>query len=70
MKKISILFAAACIGVLSFSSCKKDYHCQCTYNSVVVYDQDLGKMSKSDATNQCNTKSTSVAGQTWGCAVK
>jgi hypothetical protein len=70
MKKLMILAIASCgIAALSLTSCKKDYHCTCTYNGTVLYDQDLGHMTHSDAENQCNEHSTSVAGQTWECSL-
>ncbi|OJW83950.1 MAG: hypothetical protein BGO69_09470 [Bacteroidetes bacterium 46-16] len=70
MKKWIITAIASCaIGALSLTSCKKDYHCTCTYNGSVVYDQDLGHMSHSDAKDQCNQQSTSVLGQTWACGL-
>jgi len=70
MKKLIVLALITSASIFSFSSCKKDYHCTCTYNGTVVYDQDLGKMKHSDAENQCNQQSTSVLGQTWACGLK
>ena len=69
MKAIFISSAIALAFILSVSSCKKDYHCTCSYNSTVVYDQDLGHMTKSDAKDKCNQQSTSVLGQTWSCNI-
>ena len=69
MKKTTVIIAAF-FGLFCFASCKKDYHCTCTYNGTTVYDQDLGKLKKSDAESQCNAQSTSVLGQTWACGVK
>jgi len=69
MKKLALILLTATTFALSFTSCKKDYHCRCTYNGSVVYDQDLGKMSHSDASDQCEHQSTSVLGQTWECGL-
>lgn len=67
MKKITFIAAITLLGSAAFTSCKKDYHCTCTYNGNTVYDQDLGNTTHKDAENQCNEQSTSVAGQTWSC---
>jgi hypothetical protein len=62
-----ILGAAALVSALAFTSCEKRWTCKCMYNGDEVYSYQTDKMSRSDAKNQCNTKSTTVLGQTWDC---
>ncbi len=57
MKKITLL--AAVVIAASFASCKKDYTCVCTSNSV-SYTYDLGKIKKKDAKASCD-----AAGASW-----
>lgn len=69
MKKIAPIAALALLAV-SFTSCKKNYKCTCTYtvsgvSSSVSYD--LGKQKKSDAESACSAKATSVGGMTYTC---
>ena len=66
MKKLIIAIAALGMS-FAFTSCEKNYTCTCTWNGNVVSSQELGKMSRSEAEDQCNTNSTSVLGQTWDC---
>ena len=66
---IRTVFAMAAAGLVFFASCKKDYHCECSYNNTVMLNKDLGAQVHSDATTQCNAYDTSVTGETWKCIV-
>lgn len=66
MKKI-ILGALLIVGATSLTSCEKRWTCRCEYNGNEVYSAQTDKMSRSDAEDQCNTKSTTILGQTWDC---
>lgn len=54
MKKISIL-AVAAIAVLSMTSCKKTYHCECTVFGTTVKGSstELNKKDAKDAEKAC-----------------
>lgn len=69
MKKIAPIAALALLAV-SFTSCKKNYKCTCTWTMAGVSQSattDLGKQKKSDAEAACSAKATSVAGVTYSC---
>jgi hypothetical protein len=66
MKKI-ILGAMAMVFTFGMTSCQKSWTCRCTFNGDVVSSYETDKMTRSDAKEQCNTKSTTVLGQTWDC---
>jgi len=63
--KASLLLAAT--GAVFFASCKKEYHCQCSYNNKVMLNKDLGFEYKSDASTQCTNYDSTVAGEVWNC---
>ena len=69
MKKTTyaIVFVLACM--LSFFSCKKDYHCSCTYNNKVVYNVDMGDQTKDNANNRCGGYDSTIAGEVWTCTI-
>jgi len=56
MKK-SVLFVAVAALALSFSSCKKDYTCDCTVNGNTT-STPLENVSKSDAEDACDALNT------------
>ena len=68
------LFALAAFAVLSFSSCKKDWTCHCTYTdpfsgSGATIDYAIKNSTQSDAKNSCNNYAT-VGGVSWSCGLK
>ena len=68
MKKVmGILFIGS--AVLFAASCKKDYHCSCTFRNNNVYSTDLGAQYKNDAQNKCNAYDSTVQGETWNCTL-
>jgi len=69
MKKAIYTSIVILSGIISFTSCRKEYHCNCTYNNTLVLTKDLGNQSQSDATTICNRYDTTVAGETWLCTL-
>ena len=68
MKKLAFV-AAALIATAGFTSCNKNYTCTCTYNGNVVYEGEADG-SRSEANSDCDTRKTTVLGQTWDCDLK
>jgi hypothetical protein len=70
MKKAVYTFLVRVSCVISFASCKKEYHCQCTYNNAVVYTKDLGNQTSDNAKKMCSSyDSTGIPGEVWLCTV-
>jgi hypothetical protein len=75
MKKI-LLFAGALALVLAFSSCKKDYTCECTYEvaGTTTSAEYTFHDTKKGAKDACDGKSVTenVGGMeiTYKCAIK
>lgn len=68
MKK---LFPVAAVAVLAltFTSCKKDYKCTCTWDisgTPGTYSWDLGKQKKKDAEAACKY-AAALPGVTYNC---
>lgn len=65
MKNLSILLASAALVAFSFTSCKKDYNCDCTYTwtdgTTTDYSYPLLKMKKGDAETACTAYAVSDA---------
>lgn len=57
------------LGVFCFVSCKKDYHCQCSYQNQIKLVKDLGSQVQSDAQDMCNGYDTTVTGEKWTCVL-
>lgn len=78
MKKLVLAIAA--LGLISLTSCKKDYTCSCTTFATgsgidgQTIETKTGKMKKKDAEKKCESSSTSttVGGVTAGmkCVLK
>ncbi len=62
-----VVFIICCI--ICCSSCKKNYHCQCSYNNQVKLVKDLGLHVKKDAQDICNSYDTTVTGEKWTCVL-
>lgn len=70
MKKgIFQVVVAFVLGVFLLSSCRKDYHCQCSYQNQIKLIKDLGQMTKGDAEESCASYDTTVTGETWTCVI-
>jgi hypothetical protein len=58
MKKLSLLSIAALFVATTFTSCKKDYTCECTDKIDNTVDKfEYKKVKKADAEDACNTTS-------------
>lgn len=72
MKKLII--AVAVLGVATlFTSCKKDYVCECTMDAggaSTTVSYDLKNASKKDAKDACTNYETGMAGVTLKCNLK
>ena len=70
MKKATYTLLILICGIITFGSCKKEYHCQCTYNNQVVYTKDLGNQTTSNANKMCSSfDSSGIPGEVWLCTV-
>jgi hypothetical protein len=57
------------LGILSFTACTKEYHCECTYNNNVVYNIDLGTQYKDNAQKTCSRFDSTLQGIVWNCNI-
>lgn len=69
MKRLTYTGILIIAGLISFVSCKKEYHCNCMYNNTLVRSVDLGNQTKDNATKMCNSYDSSVVGEVWTCTV-
>lgn len=65
----SIILFVAAAGILGFASCKKNYHCQCSFNNTIQMTTDLGSQTKDDAKAQCDAYDSTVTGEKWTCVI-
>ncbi|GAA4459533.1 hypothetical protein GCM10023093_00660 [Nemorincola caseinilytica] len=68
----TLLSLTAFAGLLLFTSCEKNYVCECTTaanggNPAVVTNEDLGKMKLSEARAKCKDKEGTVLGVSRTC---
>ncbi len=69
MKKVFILAIIA--GAFSFTSCKKDYTCECkTSSSSAVVPTTIPKAKKADAEKACETLNATYAIGGGSCTLK
>lgn len=65
MKKFSMVAAAALLVGTLFTSCKKDYSCECTYKDANGNTATAGtgtfKATKADAKKSCDALNTTYA---------
>ena len=59
MKKVMLFVAVAAFAATTFTSCKKDYTCECKMGSD-TYTYELKDVKKKDAKDACN-----AAGSIW-----
>lgn len=67
-----VIIALSCLALTAgFTSCKKDYQCDCTINGQAVSSQKFNA-TKKDAKASCDAieSSTSMNGITASCEVK
>jgi hypothetical protein len=69
MKKTTLTLALVALSIFSFTSCKKEYHCECTYNNALMKNVDLGTQTKDYASTLCNSYDTTVPGEKWLCTL-
>lgn len=69
MKKATYFVIIVLICLVSFISCKKEYHCSCTFNNTVVFTKDLGSQVKKNATDQCSSYDSTIKGEVWNCTL-
>lgn len=62
MKQYLFLFAAAVV-MFSFSSCKKDYTCQCAFGNGAKFTPIVIHNTKGNAKDECESWGVGVAGQ-------
>jgi hypothetical protein len=76
MKRILLFSAAVLVAASSFTSCKKDYTCECTstytYGGVSTTSNysATAHLKKSDAKTWCTGQAGSGTGYTYSCALK
>lgn len=68
MKKAKTIAALLALVIMS-ASCKKLYHCSCTYNNEVRYTKDLGRQFQDKAQQECSSYDTTVPGEAWNCTL-
>ena len=69
MKKVIFAAVVIFIGLVSLASCKKLYHCHCSYNNKVVFSKDIGGQYEDKATEECSSYDTTVTGEVWNCTI-
>jgi hypoxanthine-guanine phosphoribosyltransferase len=67
MKKVTYTCIVILACLIFFASCKKAYHCHCTYNNMLMASYDLGNQTKDNANKQCSAHDSDVAGEVWTC---
>lgn len=72
MKKLVLFSFATLLVASTFTSCKKDYTCECstTYNGVTTTASGTVNGTKSDAKEACEKGTSSAGGITVTCAIK
>lgn len=68
MKKL--VLAVAALGLISLTSCKKDYTCSCSGGTSTAISYPLNKMKKSDAKAACDTWNTAFTVGGGKCELK
>lgn len=69
MKKITLVAAVTLLAV-SFTSCKKDYTCECTYSNTALNSSSTIKTTKKDAEEKCKTLNDAASPVGGTCAIK
>ncbi|MCF8450513.1 MAG: hypothetical protein K9G49_11650 [Taibaiella sp.] len=69
MKKVIYTTVVILLGMMSLVSCKKLYHCNCSYNNKVVFSKDLGAQHEDDATEMCSSYDSTITGEVWNCSI-
>jgi hypothetical protein len=67
MKKAIFNGVVILISIMSIVSCRKEYHCHCTYNNQLMASFDLGNKTKDDANKACVAHDSDMVGEVWTC---
>lgn len=67
MKKL--VLAVAALGLVSLTSCKKEYTCKCTFMGTST-EAKSGKVKKADAKTWCDNANTSAKIAGGSCELK
>jgi hypothetical protein len=69
MKKVIYTAVVLMLGMISMVSCKRVYHCNCSFNNKVVFSKDLGAQHQDDAEATCKGFDTTITGEVWNCSL-
>jgi hypothetical protein len=69
MKKVIYSAVIVSLCILSTTSCKKYYRCNCSYNNKVVFTKDLGGQYETKAQEECSSYDTTIVGEVWNCSI-
>jgi len=69
MKKATYTIICITVGLLSLASCKKSYHCSCSFNNRMVYTVDLGREYEDNAKEKCSSYDSTITGEVWNCGI-
>lgn len=69
MKKV-FLIATAAVFVLAFTSCKKDYTCDCTGTDAWTYSYTMTDVTKKDAEASCDAANATWSSFGASCSLK
>ncbi|MFI5196174.1 MAG: hypothetical protein ACHQD8_03725 [Chitinophagales bacterium] len=69
MKKAIYTVITILAVALSFTSCKKEWHCTCSFNNKVMFTKDLMNEVKSKAQTACSQYDSTVTGEVWSCTI-
>lgn len=66
-----MFFVAAAVAMISLSSCKKDYECNCTVDGMTIPTISINDAKKDDAQTTCDQAETTYAsgGASASCAL-
>jgi hypothetical protein len=72
MKNLSILLASVAIIAFTFTSCKKDYSCDCVYSmseTEYTYSFDILNATQDDAEQVCSETQESLSSYNGNCSL-
>ena len=69
MKKAIYAVITILAVALSFTSCKKEWHCTCSFNNQVMFTKDLQNEVKSKAQTACSAYDSTITGEVWNCTI-
>ena len=69
MKKVIYTAVVLLMAMMSMVSCKRVYHCHCSYNNKVVFSKDLGGQHENKAQDICSSYDSTITGEVWNCTI-